>query len=72
MTKISADLFPVFMEGFARSTVDDLSLIADGARRSHITHNEARSLDAGEMMLKRGFTSLCGATIRMRTARQSG
>jgi hypothetical protein len=58
MRKIPTDLPRLLVEGFARSTVEDLSLIADAARRSKIREAEARSLDTGEMILKRGFAVL--------------
>ena len=59
MVKIPpADAFRAFTEALAKDTVEDLLIIADGSRRSRITEAETRSLDTGEMMLKRGFAAL--------------
>ena len=58
MVKIPADAFRAFTEALAKDTVEDLLIIADGSRRSKITEAETRSLDTGEMMLKRGFAAL--------------
>ena len=59
MVKIpAADALRAFPRTLGKATVEDLSLIAQHAKRSKITEAEARSLDMGKKMLDRGFAAL--------------
>jgi hypothetical protein len=69
MVKISDDNHDVkdnahkyfdYAEAHARGFVDDLSLIAEGARQSRISAEEAERLETGEKTLKRGFAAIAG------------